>query len=118
MSLTNSVSGVVPTVGTQPTAAVNPTNTRQGARAAAKTSRPKQDSVHISAQAQAKVLQQSGQTPAQIAVALNTNVKTVDGYLGITAAVNATTTKTIMAATSPASPTATTPFSGKVNIKV
>ena len=62
----------------------------------------KDDTVTLSAAAQAKVLHQSGQNVASIASALGTDTKTVDSYLGITVtealnealkAAEATTTK-------------------------
>ena len=43
----------------------------------------KQDSVHLTATAQAKALKLAGQTAAQIAVKLGVDVKTVDSYLSI-----------------------------------
>jgi hypothetical protein len=44
----------------------------------------KEDTVTLSAAAQAKVLHQSGQSVASIASSLGTDTKTVDDYLGIT----------------------------------
>ena len=44
----------------------------------------KEDTVTLSAAAQAKVLHQSGQSVASIASSLGTDTKTVDEYLGIT----------------------------------
>ncbi|MDR3775349.1 MAG: hypothetical protein P4K97_00515 [Terracidiphilus sp.] len=43
-----------------------------------------EDSVKISAAAQAKLLHQQGQSVTVIAAALGTTTKAVDGYLGIT----------------------------------
>jgi len=44
----------------------------------------KEDTVTLSAAAQAKILHQSGQSVASIASSLGTDTKTVDDYLGIT----------------------------------
>ena len=109
MSIINLVSGAVPSVGTQPTSAVGPAKANRATLAATKKSPlpPKRDTVHLSAKAQAKAFKQQGETPAQIAASMNTNVKTVDGYLGITGS-------TVATATAP--PAATT--SGKIDIKV
>jgi hypothetical protein len=62
-----------------------------------------QDTVTLSHAAQAKSLKAQGETPAQIALAMKTDVKTVDGYLGITTTTAPTvTTKPVAAATSQA----------------
>ena len=47
---------------------------------------PIHDSVHLTAEAQAKALKQTGKTPEEIALALNIDVKTVDKNLQISAA--------------------------------
>lgn len=46
---------------------------------------PPRDKVHLtaSAQAQAKALKEGGETPAQIAFTMNTDVRTVEGYLSV-----------------------------------
>ena len=111
MSIINVVSGAGPPVGTQPTSAVNPAKANQGTLAATKTPPPppKHDIVHLSAQAQAKALKQQGETPVQIAASMNTDIKTVDGYLGITGS-------TVATVTTP--PAASTSATGKVDVKV
>ena len=60
------------------------------------------DTVHLSAAAQALALKQSGETAAQIAVDMNTDVKTVDGYLGIQAAAATPAPAPVAVAASPA----------------
>jgi hypothetical protein len=46
---------------------------------------PKHDTVELTGTALAKSLKLAGQTPAQIALKMGLDVKTVDGFLGITA---------------------------------
>ena len=81
-------------------------DTTQGAQAV-KTQAQK-DTVHLSAAAQAKALKQGGETPAQIAVALSTDIKTVDGYLGIQTTSTSSTAAPAVATPTPAAVTATT----------
>jgi hypothetical protein len=58
------------------------------------------DTVKLSAAAQAKLLHRQGQTVGNIAAALGTDAKTIDGYLGVT--VNAGLEKALQAATAKA----------------
>lgn len=134
MSILNVVSGNLSPVGTSPTSAVNSAKSNPARVAATKPPPPppKGDTVHLSASAQAKSLKLSGETPAQISAAMSIDVKTVDGYLGVTvptppvATTPASTPVAIPtpAATTPAATTrtATAPAasapSGKVDIKV
>ena len=114
MSLKSVVPVNVTSVATQPTAAVDPAKANQNKPSATKTPPPpppppKHDTVNLSASAQAKALKQVGKTPAQIAYLLNTDVKTVDGYLGIQALATSTRAVKPLAATTPAA---------KMNLKV
>jgi DNA-binding NarL/FixJ family response regulator len=52
--------------------------------ATTQTASEQQDSVKLSAKAQAKLLHQEGQSVSAIAASLGISVKTVDSYLGIT----------------------------------
>ena len=65
---------------------------------------PKHDSVQLSGIALAKSLKLRGQTPAQIALKMGLDVKTIDGYLGIAAK---TPTTTLTSKTITPAPTAT-----------
>ena len=107
MSTISAITGSVPAVGTQPAPAVDSAKGNQHEHAVAKTPPAEHDSVHLSAAAQAKALKQQGKTPAQIAVAMNTDVKTVDGYLGIAASTTTTSPAVPAAAKAPAAPAAT-----------
>ena len=123
MSVISVISGNTPLVGKQPTAAVDPAKATQNKVAAAKTPPPppprrdtaKLDTARLNISAQAKALRQAGKTPAQIAYLLNSDVKTVDGYLGIQ---NAAPSTTAAAAAAPATPAAAKPAVNKVDIKV
>ena len=126
MSTINVVSGAAQAVNTQPTSAVDPTKANQNTQAVTKPPPPpppppKTDTVHLSAEAQAKALKQSGKTPAEIAFSMNLDVKTVDSYLGITDS-STTATTTTSSATPPTTPTgitaSTTSSSSKIDIKV
>ena len=91
-----SISGVSSVSSQQAITATNltgaqPASPQQGAAQGAEATAASKDTVHVSASAQAKALKQSGQSPAQIALTMNTDVKTVDGYLGIQAAATTTT---------------------------
>jgi len=70
----------------------------------------KPDTVKLSAAGMAKMMHRSGQSPALIAAALGTSVASVDGYLGIKVAVQATAsaaaTATPATTTAPAASTA------------
>jgi predicted flap endonuclease-1-like 5' DNA nuclease len=110
-----SISGV-PSVGspqTPLTAAIStlpgpqPAATAQDATKAAEPASQPTDTVHLSGSAQAKALKASGQSPAEIAQTMNTDIKTVDGYLGIQATATTTTPSTPPVATAAASPTLT-----------
>ena len=63
----------------------------------------KEDTVKLSAAAQAKLMHREGQSASSIASSLGTNVKTVDGYLNITVASDTTTTTTSSGGTSSSS---------------
>ena len=134
MSILNVVSGNFSPVGTSPTSAVNSGNSSlaRGAVAKPPPPPPKGDTVRLSASAQAKSLKLIGETPAQISTAMSIDVKTVDGYLGVTVPtppVATTPASTSVALPAPAAstsaatartataPTASAP-SGKIDIKV
>jgi hypothetical protein len=70
---------------------------------------PEEDTVKLSAAAQAETMHQAGQTISAIASSLGTNVSTVDSYLGITVAVAVPLTAAPAAAapTAKAAPAAT-----------
>jgi hypothetical protein len=76
---------------------------------------PEEDTVQLSAAAQAESMHQSGQSVSSIASSLGTSVSIVDSYLGITAAVTvpltaAPATHAASAAkTAPTAPTVTAP---------
>jgi hypothetical protein len=60
---------------------------RTGPLHAEATAAPEEDTVKLSAAAQAETMHQAGQSISSIASSLGTNVSTVDTYLGITVAV-------------------------------
>lgn len=68
----------------------------------------KQDTVKLSAAAQARMMHRQGQSPALIAAMLGTNVASVDGYLNIKVAapVSATPTPAPTAQAAPSAPAA------------
>jgi hypothetical protein len=61
-------------------------STKQAATDEAVASASHEDTVKLSAAAQAKLMEQQGMTVKQIATNLTTDTKTVDQYLGITSA--------------------------------
>ena len=65
----------------------------------------KEDTVKLSAAAQAKLMHRQGQSPALIAATLGTDVKSIDGYLGITIVAAASAMSTA-AQTAPSTSTA------------
>lgn len=82
---------VSPVASNDPTRSVRPVgeSARSKSNLGSKTptgSRPKSDSVKLSGTARAKSLKLQGLTPAQIAAQMGLDIKTVDGYLGITPA--------------------------------
>jgi hypothetical protein len=82
-----------------------------------RTTAATQDTVQISAAAQAKLLHQAGQSVNSIASALGTSVSTVDSYLGITVAVSVPLVAASSAKAAPAAPAATAATATKVDIK-
>jgi hypothetical protein len=56
----------------------------QAAQTAADAQAAQEDTVHLSAQAQAQQLYERGSTENEIARTLNTTTQIVDGYLGLT----------------------------------
>jgi len=81
-------------------AAAAPLQTEAALQAAAIP--PKNDTVELTATAQAKSLKLAGQTPAQIALKMGVDIKTVDSYLSIKAPA-----PTMPATTAPVAPVAT-----------
>jgi hypothetical protein len=83
------ISGNIPSIGTQPTPAVEPAKTNQVDLSTAKSTStpPKHDSVKLTGTALAKSLKLAGQTPAQIAQKMGVPIATVDSYLSIKAPV-------------------------------
>ena len=82
----NAIPETVPTGATHPlTSAADPAKGKEVPQSTAKTAPapPKQDTVELSGSALAKSLEQSGQTPEQIAEAMGVSIETVDSYLGI-----------------------------------
>ena len=70
-----------------PTAPANPTPVDSAPKPRPKTPEKTtggEDSVHLSASAQAALLEKSGETITEIASALGTNAQTVEEYLGLT----------------------------------
>jgi DNA-binding NarL/FixJ family response regulator len=63
---------------------VSATNPAQAATSTKSTPAFQEDTFKLSAPAQAKMLQQQGQSVSMIAASLNTTPKTVNDYLGIT----------------------------------
>jgi proline dehydrogenase len=61
-------------------------STKQAATDKAAASASPEDTVKISAAAQAKLMEKQGMTIKQIATSLATDTKTVDQYLGVTSA--------------------------------
>ena len=80
-------------------AAAAPLQTEAALQAAAIP--PKNDTVELTATAQAKSLKLAGQTPAQIALKMGVDIKTVDSYLSIKAPA-----PTMPATTAPVAPVA------------
>jgi len=76
---TNSTSSLYNT-----TQATSVDTTQQTTATTSDTKTSEEDTVKLSAAAQAKAMHQSGQSIASIASALGTDTKTVDSYLGIT----------------------------------
>ena len=113
------ISGNVPSVGTQPTPAVDPVKTNQVDPTTAKSTSitPKHDTVKLTGTALAKSLKLSGQTAAQIAQKMSIPIATVDSYLGVPVPVTTTTPppKAVTAAPpqAPATPPAATPPANK-----
>ena len=70
---------------TQPTSAVAPVKDKQAGQSTSKSTsaQSKQDTVKLSGSVLAKFLEQSGQSPEQIAEAMGLPIATVDSYLGI-----------------------------------
>ncbi|MDR3580993.1 MAG: hypothetical protein P4L44_13615 [Oryzomonas sp.] len=86
--VTNGISGTAstPSVTTAPSDLTPATPGAATTPTAAKpeTFQPKHDTVELTGTALAKSLKLAGQTPAQIALKMGLDVKTVNGYLGIT----------------------------------
>jgi hypothetical protein len=75
-----------------------------------------EDTVKLSAGAQAQAMHQSGQSVSSIASSLGTSVSTVDSYLGITVAVSVPLTAAPAAKAAPATSAAAT-AAPKVDVK-
>jgi predicted flap endonuclease-1-like 5' DNA nuclease len=95
--VTNGISGSASTPSaTTTTAGLTPSTPEAATTPAAsnpETLPPKHDTVELTGTALAKSLKMAGQTPAQIALKMGLDVKTVDGYLGV--ATKAATTATL-----------------------
>jgi|GEM_PF-7083669 hypothetical protein len=76
---TSAVNAVSPTAQLQ-----TRTAEAQAAQTAADAQAAQEDTVHLSAQAQAQRLYERGSTEDEIAHTLNTTAQMVDGYLGLT----------------------------------
>ncbi len=70
--------------GAVQTAQAAPAQTNAAASTAAQAATSQEDTVKLSAAAQAKLLHQQGQSISTIASSLGTTTKAVDSYLGIT----------------------------------
>ena len=84
---------------------------RTGPAQAETATTPEEDTVKLSASAQAETMHQAGQSISSIASSLGTDVSTIDSYLGITVAVAVPLTSAPSVHAAPAAkvaPTATT----------
>jgi hypothetical protein len=106
------ISGTTPSNETQAVSSAKAAPAQ--AEPTAKTASLQPDTVKLSAAAQAKMMHRQGQSAALIAATLGTDIKSVDGYLGIKIATPTAATLTAAAseptetATKTATPTATT----------
>ena len=113
----SAISGNVHAVTTLPTPAVDPATANQAGQSNSKTTTPlpKHDEVKLTGTALAKSLKLSGQTAAQIAQSMSTDIKTVDSYLGLQAPATAATPAPAPQAATAQAATTTTP--AKVDTK-
>lgn len=88
---------VVADAGTtsQTTTTNQPTTPKQTAEPAAAETQSQHYTVKLSGAALAKSLKLAGQNPSQIALKMGLNIKTVDGYLGISATTAAPSASTV-----------------------
>jgi hypothetical protein len=106
----NPVSGGGLSVGVKSTSAVRPVKIAQGKPSVAKApqSQLKGDIVNLSAEAQAKSLQQQGELPTRITSSASANMNAVDGDSGVT---GSTVVAKVLPTASPA-----TVSSGRIDI--